>query len=149
VTPASLPASDASDSLTLQNMAENLFDSVSSAEAAGGDTEYRALMVRNDSAYTMSNVKVWLESNTPFSDDSVEIGLETADANGEIQTVAGEGSAPAGVTFSAAGGEVNGLSIGTLGAGKNHGVWVKRVVTATSLRYADNNFTLSVKADTA
>jgi len=148
VTAASLPASDQSDAITLTNVAEGLFDSVSSTEAAAGDTEYRAVMLKNDSAYTMYSAQVWIETNTPFADDSVEIAIE-APSGGDIQTIADESTAPTGVTFYAAAGEANALSIGDLAAGSNYGVWVKRVVSATSSRYADNYFTLAFKADTA
>jgi len=148
VTAASLPSSDQSDSITLTNVAEGLLDSVSSAEAAAGDTEYRAVMMRNDSAYTMYSAKVWVETNTPFTDDSVEIAIEAPSA-GDIQSVADESTAPTGVTFYTAAGESNALSIGDLASGSNYGVWVKRVVSATSSRYADNYFTLAFKADTA
>jgi hypothetical protein len=148
VTAASLPSSDQSDAITLTNIAEGLFDSVSSTEAAAGDTEYRAVMLKNDSGYTMYSAKVWIETNTPFSDDSVEIAIE-APSGGEIQSVADESTAPTGVTFYTAAGEGNALSIGDLAPGSVYGVWVKRVVTATGSRYADNYFTLSFKADTA
>ena len=148
VTSASLPAADQSDAITLANIAEGLFDSVSSAEAAAGDTEYRAVMLKNESAYTMYAAKVWIETNTPFVDDSVEIGIE-APSVGDIQSVADESTAPVGVTFYPAAGEANALSIGDLAAGANYGVWVRRVVSATTSRYADNYFTLAFKADTA
>ena len=148
VTAASLPGSDQSDTITLTNILEGLFDSVSSAEAAAGDTEYRAVIVKNDSAYTMYSAKVWVETNTPFTDDSVEIAIE-APSGGEIQSIANEDTAPTGLTFYTAAGEGNALSIGDLSAGSVYGVWTKRVVSATTSRYADNYFTLSFKADTA
>lgn len=148
VTSASIPASDQSDAIAFTNVVEGIFDSVGSLEAATGDTEYRALMLRNDAAYSMSNAKVWIESNTPFANDSVEIGME-APSSGDIQSIANEGTAPGGVTFYTAVDEASALSIGTLSAGGNYGVWIKRAVTATALRYADNNFQLAFKADTA
>jgi len=76
-------------------VAEGLFDSVSSTEAAAGDTEYRAVMLKNDSAYTMYSAQVWIETNTPFADDSVEIAIE-APSGGDIQTIADESTAPTG-----------------------------------------------------
>lgn len=148
VTAASLPGSNQSDSLTLTNFVENLFDSVGSGEAQAGDTEYRAVMVRNDSAYTMYSMIVWILTNTPFADDTVEIGIEAADGNGDIQSVANESTAPTSVSFSAPADEANALSIGNIDSAKNYGVWIKRVVTATTQRYADNSFSLNFKADT-
>lgn len=38
------------------------FDDVSSAEASAGDVEYRALMLKNDSAAEVKNVKVYLDT---------------------------------------------------------------------------------------
>lgn len=147
VTSASLPGTNQSDSLTLTNFVENLFDSVGSGEAQTGDTEYRAVMVKNDSAYTIYSMIVWILANTPFADDTVEIGIEAPSA-GDIQSVANESTAPTSVTFSAPADEANALSIGNLSSGGNYGVWIKRIVSATSSRYADNSFSLNFKADT-
>ncbi len=147
VTSASLPSSSQSDSVTLSNLMENLFDSVSSTQAQAGSTEYRALIVRNDSAFSMGAMKVWIDTNTPFVDDTVEIAIEATSA-GAIQSVANETTVPTALTFSTANSEANALSIGSLASGGSYGVWIKRVVTATTERYPENYFSLTFKADT-
>ncbi|MDH5542992.1 MAG: hypothetical protein OEY64_08530 [Nitrospinota bacterium] len=147
VTSASLPASNQSDSIALATMSENLFDNVLSGEAAVGRTEYRAVMVKNDSAAAMNSMKVWIETNTPFADDAVEIAIELPVSNA-IQSIANETTAPTGLTFYTAAGEANALSIGNLAAGAVYGLWIKRVVSVTSQRYANNYFSFTFKADT-
>ncbi len=147
VTAASLPAANASDTIALTNAIDNLFDSVGSGEAQAGRTEYRALIVKNDSAYTMYGMIVWLAQNTPFPSDEVQIGIETPVANA-IQIVMNETTAPTGITWSLAASEAAALTAGNLAAGATVGIWIRRVVSPTTARYAANNFLLSVKADT-
>ncbi len=147
VTAGSLPVANASDAIALANVIDNLFDSVGSGEAQAGRTEYRALIVKNDSAYTMYGMIVWLAQNTPFPSDEVQIGLETPVANA-IQSVVNETTAPTGITWSLAASEAAALAAGNLAAGAAAGIWIRRVVSPTTARYAANNFMLSVKADT-
>ena len=90
----------------------NLFDNVSSAESAAGDTEYRCFYVKNTHAtLTLQAAKVYIQTNTPSADTSAEIGLGTSAVNGTEQTVANESTAPSAVTFSTA-----------AGSGKTHGI---------------------------
>ena len=90
-----------------------------------------------------------MPQNVPFGGfNASEIAVEAPSA-GDIQSIVDESTAPVGVTFYPAAGEANALSIGDLAAGANYGVWVRRVVSATTSRYADNYFTLAFKADTA
>jgi hypothetical protein len=147
VTAASLPAANATGAMPLSLLVENLFDSLGSGQAQAGRVQYRGLIVKNNSAYAMYGGAVWIASNTPFPDDQVEIGIEAL-ANGALQQIANDTTAPSGVTFSLAGSEGAALSLGNLAAGGGYGVWVKRTVTPTQNRYADNNFVISVKADT-
>ena len=147
VTAPGLAGSNKSDTITLTSLMDNFFDSVSSAEAAAGSTEYRALIVKNDSAYAMYNAVAWLAQNTPFPDDAVWIAIEAAAANA-IQAIANETTAPAGLTWSLAATEGAALAIGNFAAGAAYGIWLKRIVAPTANRYAANNFLLTVKADT-
>ena len=147
VVSASLPGSNKSDTIALTNLIDNFFDSVSSAEAVAGSTEYRALMVKNDSANTMYGAVVWLAQNTPFPNDEIWVAIEAPAANA-IQSIANETTAPTGLTWSLAASEGAALSIGNLAAGACYGIWLKRIVSASANRYAANNFMLTVKADT-
>ncbi len=148
VTAADIPSADQADTLTFVNNTDNLFAFVSPEEAQTGSTKYRAVMLRNDSAQTIYSMKVWISQNTPFPDDSVKIAIEATDAGGEIQMLASETSAPSGVIFYDAPDEANAIAIGDMASGKNYGVWIERVLNATSSRYADNGFTLTFKANT-
>ena len=126
------------------------FDTVSSAEALAGDTEYRCFYVLNNhGTLTLQSAKVWIQANTPGGDTDIEIGLgTTAVGTGNEQTVANESTAPSGVTFSSAANEGAALSIGDIPAGHRKAVWVKRTVNAAAAA-ANETFTLRAKGDTA
>lgn len=128
----------------------NLFDNVSGAEAAAGDTEYRCLYVKNNhGSLTLQGAKVWIETNTPSGDTSAEIGLGSSAVNGTEQTVANESTAPGSVTFSTANGEGNALTIGDIPAGQHKAVWVKRIVSAAAAAYNADSVVIKVQGDTA
>lgn len=129
---------------------QNLFDNVSGAEAAAGDTEYRCFYIHNGHAtLTLQGAKVWIETNTPSADTSCQIGLGTSAVNGTEQTVADESTAPTGVTFSNAAGEANALTIGDIPAGQHKAVWVKRTVNAAAGAYNSDSVIVKAQGDTA
>ncbi len=128
----------------------NLFDNVSSAETTAGDTEYRCLYVKNTHAtLTLQSAKVYINTNTPSSDTSAEIGLGSSAVNGTEQTVANESTAPTSVTFSTAAGSGNALSIGNIPAGQHKAIWVKRIVNAGAAAYNADSVIIRVEGDTA
>jgi hypothetical protein len=128
----------------------NLIDDIGTAEAAAGESEYRAFFVKNtnvtDTAYA---VKVWIASNTPATSTSVQIALADEGVANTVETIANEGTAPTGPVFDDAEDEANALSIGNLAPGEAHGVWIKRTVVATSTAFANDTATIRVKANTA
>lgn len=127
-----------------------LFDYVSGDESAAGDAEYRCIYVRNSHAsLTLYGAKIWIASNTPSADTEATIGLGTSAINGTEQTIANEGTAPTGVSFSLAANEAGSLSIGDLAPGASKAVWVRRAVTAGAAAYNNDGMTLTVKGDTA
>lgn len=127
----------------------NLFDIVASDEAAAGDTEYRCLYVKNAHAtLALQNAKVWIQTNTPSTDTSVEIGLGAAAVNVTETAVANESTAPASVTFSTAVNEGASLSIGNIPAGQFKAIWVKRIVGAAAAAYNADSAVIRVKGDT-
>lgn len=133
----------------VHNTEHNLFDVVTATESSTGDTEYRCLYVKNISNRSiLQNSKIWLHANTPSVNSDVTIGLGTSAISGTEQTIANEGTAPSGVTFSTAAGMANSLSIGNLIAGQYKAVWIKRVITAGSPAYDNDNFTLAFAGDT-
>ena len=127
----------------------NLFDIVSSAESSSGDTEYRCVYVHNNhGSLTMQNSVIWIASNTPSADTTIEIALGSSAINGTEQTIANESTAPTGVTFSAPASEGAALSIGDIPAGQHKAVWIKRIVNAGAAAYNDDSATIRVKCDT-
>lgn len=128
---------------------QNLFDNVTGAEHSAGDTNYRCFYVKNDSAETAYNVKIYIDTNTPAADDTITIGKDLAGLNAEADTIANESTAPdPAVTFSTAADYANGISLGDIPAGQVYAIWVKRVVTAGSTAQANNSAILKVSVDT-
>jgi hypothetical protein len=128
----------------------NLFDNVSSAESSAGDTEYRCFYVKNShGSLSLQNAVVYINSNTPSSDTSVEIALGTSAVNGTEQTIANESTAPTGTSFSTAAGSGNALSIGNIPAGQHKAIWVKRIVGSSAAAYNADNVVIRVAGDTA
>lgn len=128
----------------------NLFDQVGSAETTSGDTEYRCFYVHNAHAtLALENAVIYIQSNTPSGDTSVEIAVGSAAVNGTEQTVANESTAPTGVTFSSAANLGAALALGNIPAGQHRAVWVKRIVNAGAAAYNDDQATLRVQGDTA
>lgn len=132
------------------NTTHNIWDVVSSAESSSGDTEYRCIYVKNtNTSLTLQAAKVWIATNTPSTDTSVEIGLGTSAVGGTEQTVTNEQTAPSGVTFSTAAGEGNALTIGDIASLSHKAIWIKRIVSASAGAYNDDNYVLSYAGDTA
>lgn len=135
----------------------NLFDDISTGESTAGDTEYRCFYVRNDNGaspgLTLSNAVVWLQSDTPNSDTSIEIGLGTsAVGTATSEPTASpndESTAPASVTFSAPTTKAAGLSIGDMAAGEHKAIWVKRIVSASASSYFSDSCIIRVEGDTS
>lgn len=128
----------------------NLFDIVSSAESSSGDTEYRCVYVHNNhGTLTMQNSVIWIASNTPSADTTVEIALGSSAVNSTEQTIANENTAPTGVTFSAPSSFGTALSIGNIPAGQHKAVWIKRIVNAGAGAYNSDTATITVQCDTS
>ena len=120
-------AGDATQSVTISNQTNKLFDDISGSESTSGDTEYRCFYVKNAAADSMTSTLLWIGSDAS-GDDSLQIGLDPAGLNGVAATIADESTAPVGVIFTAPTNEVTALSLGTITAGSYYPVWVKRTV---------------------
>ena len=129
--------------------ANALFDIVSGNEAAAGSTEYRCIYVKNDHpSLTLFLTRVFIQTNTPSTDTTVEIALGTAAINGTEQTIANETTAPTGTSFSTAANEGAALSIGDIPAGQHKAIWIKRIVSSSASAYDADGVTIRVKGDT-
>lgn len=137
VTSANLPGSDASDTVTVAQLANNLWDDVSRTEAVYGDTEYRCVYIYNRFSSTIFDARVWVEKQ-PDGNDELDVGLDPAgigdgSSTGVAQTVGDEDTAPSNVTFSRPIDYSAGVLIGDLDPGQSQAVWLRRTVpTGTS-----------------
>lgn len=134
------------------NTIANLFDNVSGAEAAAGDTEYRAFYIKNTHAtLTWQAVKFWISSNTTSGDDTITVALDLAGVitTGAGDDIADESTAPSPtLTFVAAANEGAALTIGDMAPGSYILIWVKRVVNSSATAIASNAATLNWTGDT-
>lgn len=55
--------------------ANNVWDDVSDAERISGDTEYRKVFFRNENAGAYNSVKIWIQTQTPATNDAVSVVL--------------------------------------------------------------------------
>lgn len=124
-----------------------LFDTVSSAEASAGDVEYRCVYVYNNGTTTALGAKIWLQANTPSADTTIAIALGGEGKNATAETVADEGTAPVGESFSSPADSASGLSLGDMAAGDRYPVWIRRTVSAGAAATASDTFTLRVGYD--
>lgn len=146
---ASLGGAISSTELT-DNTTHNLWDVVSSAESSSGDTEYRCIYVKNEhGSLTLQSAKVWINTQTPSSSTSVDIGLGTAAVNATEQTVPNEQTAPGSVTFGPAAGEGSALSIGNIPAGQYKSIWIRRTINSGATAANDDSYELGYSGDTA
>jgi len=117
---------------------ENLFASITAAEASAGVTKYRCIYIANtNDTDTLSSAVVYIGNQTTSADTSLEIGLDPAGigdgmTTGVATTVANDTTAPSGVTFSAPSTPGTGLSIGNLDAGEAQAIWVKLIVNSSA-----------------
>lgn len=132
----------------MQFTANAVFDDVSSTEASSGDTEYRCFYVHNAHAtLTLQGAKIWIQSQTSSSDTDIAIALGGEGLNGTAETVANEGTAPSGESFSQPASFAAGLTIGDLAPGDHYPVWVRRTVNAAAASATDT-WTIRVQGDT-
>lgn len=125
-----------------------VFDDVSSAEAASGDTEYRCFYVHNNhGSLTLQGAKIWIETQTSSADTSIAIALAGEGKNGTAETITDENTAPSGETFSQPSNFAGGLTLGDLAPGEHYPVWVKRIVNASAASATDT-WTIRVQGDT-
>ena len=124
-----------------------LFDDVTSAESAAGDTEYRCIYVHNaNGTLTMQNAVLWITANTTAN--RIAVGVVSSAINGTEQTVADENTAPTGVTFSQPTTKGAAIALGNIPPGQHRAVWLRRAITAASAA-SNDTYSLRVECDTA
>jgi hypothetical protein len=139
VTAESLPVGNQSDTITVAQLANELFDDIGKAESYDGDIEYRAFYVHNGHATDpFVGIKVYIGSDASGA-DALAIALDLAGtgdgaSTGVADTVADESTAPSpALTFTAPAAIGTALSIGQLDAGESAAVWMRRTVPAATV----------------
>lgn len=129
--------------------AATIFDKVDGDESDVGDVEFRCIYVRNNhGSLTLRNAVAWVSSDTPQEKTRIELGLGSSLLNEVEQTVATEGSAPAGVAFLPAATKSGGIALGNIPPGQTRAVWLRRTVLAATAAAADDPFTIIVEGET-
>lgn len=125
-----------SSTAIVDNTTNNLFDSVSAAEALAGDTEYRGFYGKNNhGSITLAEARVFISQATSSADDEFDIGVAVEAMNVTMATIANESTAPTSVTFSRPTTYGTGLALNSttgLTAGSSRGIWVRRTVNAAA-----------------
>lgn len=114
----------------------DLFDDVSSAEAAAGDTEYRGVYVKNNhGSLTLQDARVYHSADSANASDVLDIALADEAVNATIETIANESTAPVGPSFTHPTTYAGGLALNSttgLATQENKGVWARRTITAAA-----------------
>jgi hypothetical protein len=122
------PAAALGGAISSTQVGSNLFDDISTAEAAAGDTEYRAIFVKNTNATdTAYSALFWIAANTIATSTGMQVALADEGVANTIETIANESTAPTGPTFDDAEDLANALAIGNLAPGEAHGLWIQCV----------------------
>ena len=143
-----LPGSDASKSVTIANILNNVFDDVTKTESRDGVFDYRGLYFENAHASdSMVDIKFWVAVNTPGA-DVIQVADGVQAINVALATIADQNTAPATVDFDAANpvDYASGIAITDLDFGDYEGFWVKRTVAAgTDSPQLENTFRLGFR----
>ncbi len=138
------------------NVANDLFDNVSSAESAAGDTEYRGFYIENThGTLALQTARVYVSADTTSATEELDIAIADEDVNVAMETIANESTAPVGPVFSHPTTYAAGLNLNTgtpatgLTAGSERGVWIRRVVNASTAAVSANTGTIKAEGDTA
>jgi hypothetical protein len=126
-----------------------LFDAVTAAQAAAGLVEYRCVYLHNANAsLTMTAAKAYISANCSLANTTIDIGVGSAAINGTEQTVANEGTAPTGITFSAPSSAAAGIALGDIPAGQHIAIWIRRTITAGAGATPSDTYTLGYQCET-
>lgn len=116
---------------------------ITNAERVAGEDLYRGVMLRAHGDYGVLDTSVWLDAMAG-EQATIEIGIEPEDANGDIQVIADEFTAPAAVAFSSPLTKGAGLKPGTIDVGHNHGLWVHKQFPAVGSVATEENVILYI-----
>ncbi len=130
-----------------------LWDTVTGDENVAGDVEYRCEFRYNNGTVSATGGKVWISSEVAGG-ASIAIGIDgtatsaLGSTTAQAVSVADEGTAPAGVTFSAPTTKATGLALGDVPNGNVKAIWWRRTAANTAALDVDGAV-VRVEADTA
>lgn len=155
ITAANLPTSNISNTITIANLDNKMFNDVTKDESFAGKTVYHCFGLKNTGVDAKKSVTIWIASNTP-GQDTISIGVGAGAAGDGVTTgidtdTTDELVAPSSVTFSAPTSQANGLAVGDLSGsgGSTHTrcFWIKQLVPAgVDQEQLNNTFTIGLSA---
>jgi hypothetical protein len=131
--------------------ANNVWDDVSGAESAAGDTEYRLVYVENYGDQTLQSAVLWIDSASGAADVAEAVALDNSAVGvAAAGTSADESTAPTPLTdtFASPTTKGAGKSIGNIPAGSYKAFWVRRVISAAAAA-SSSGFSVRVEGDSA
>ena len=119
---------------------DNLFGEISTYTVAQGRDSYIALVLRNDLPISAENVQIWIEEEeNPYC--NYQIAVVEMTEQGEsmaMERTRDIYSRPYYAEFNVLNPDNKG-SLGTMGAGKQFGVWIKRTLNRENIESGSNN----------
>lgn len=126
----------------------DLFDLVTSAESTAGDIEYRGIYIKNNhGSLTLTDARIYFTTGS----DDLDIALADEAVDTTIETIANEGTAPVGPTFSHPTTYAGGLQLNSstgLASQSFKGVWVRRTIPSSAGAESAHSETIAVEGDT-
>lgn len=122
----------------------DLFDSVSSSEAANGRVEYRCIYLKNDNAtQTLYDAITWINTAAAGTNTTIEIAPDPAaddqtpaiiladevDSTDQLTTITNWTTAPSAASS---------VSIGDVPSGRAKAIWIRRSITAGQAAITDS-----------
>lgn len=138
-----LSASGGNISITevADNTLNNLFPDITGDEAAAGVVKYSKIFVKNtNGSLTWQNVKAWVSSVTPGTDNEIAIALEGS---------ANDTTPPASGNFVTPTSKATGLALSNIDSNGAKGIWVRWTVDAGATAKASEAGTMRFEGDTA
>lgn len=127
----------------------NVWDDVSSAEAAAGDIEYRGIYIQNNhGSLTLQSPVFWIDSLTTSAQTEADVALADEAVNVAMETIVNESTAPVGPAFTRPVTKGTGLAIANIPFAQFKGLWERRTVDVGAA-VASDTFSVRVEGDTA
>lgn len=146
---ASLGGVESSNQFASPGSLHGLFDPVTSSESSAGKTEYRGIYIHNNhGTLTLVDARVFFST----ASSQVDMGVAAEAVDTTMATIANEGTAPTGITFThpttyAGGLQLNGAT--GLGPGSRRGLWFRRTIAASTAAESNHTESYTVQGDTA